>query len=703
MPPAGYIHCRRDSTPYPKGLFFPTMPASFSPQELADCGLEADAARDLATTLNETLCDAPPPQRWQHISQQLLSPDEPFDLHRLVYERLYAEWPSDQGPKPAWLPPTGSIPETNLGQLMQELALPDYAALHAWSVRERDTFWQRMLDKLGIAFQTEARAIRGSDDPTAPDWLPGAELNIAESCFRADPAATAIVYQDPDGPLSRMTFGELQRFANRVANGLVSMGLEPGDAVAIDMPMHVEAVGIYLGIVLSGCVVVSISDSFSAEEIATRLRIAKARAIFTQQYRTQTHHPQPLYRKVKDAKAPTAIVLSSVGEPEPLREGDLTWEAFLSDNETFAAVAVPPGTTSNILFSSGTTGDPKAIPWSHTTPIRSAADGWLHHDIRAGDVVAWPTNLGWMMGPWLVYAALINRASIALYGGAPSSRDFGEFVRDAGVTMLGLVPSLVKAWRAHNCIRGLDWSCIRAFSSTGECSNADDYLYLMYLAGYRPVIEYCGGTEIGGAYITGTVVQPAAPATFSTPAMGLDFVILDEANQPTDNGEVYLMPPSIGLSDQLLNHDHQQVYFADTPPGPEGQKLRRHGDQIERLPGGYFRSHGRVDDTMNLKGVKVSSAELERTFNLVEGVKETAAIAVSPSGGGPSQLVIYVVLHPGQDLTTRKLKGLFKRQVRDHHNVMFSVHDVVITEALPRTASNKVMRRTLRATYQDEN
>ena len=124
------------------------------------------------------------------------------------------------------------------------------------------------------------------------------------------------------------------------------------------------------------------------------------------------------------------------------------------------------------------------------------------------------------MGPWLIYASLLNRATMALYADAPTGRGFGEFVARARVNVLGLVPSIVKAWRSDDRMRGLDLSAIKCFGSTGEASNAVDYLYLMMLAGYRPVIEYCGGTEIGGGYLTGTLVQPASPATFSTPALG---------------------------------------------------------------------------------------------------------------------------------------------------------------------------------------
>jgi len=248
-------------------------------------------------------------------------------------------------------------------------------------------------------------------------------------------------------------------------------------------------------------------------------------------------------------------------------------------------------------------------------------------------------------------------------------------------------------------MKGLNWSAIKAFSSTGECSNSEDMLFLMSLAGYRPIIEYCGGTEVGGAYITGTVVQPAVPATFTTPALGLDFAIFDENGQDADNGEVFLIPPSIGLSTELLRKDHHQVYFEGAPESPHGAPLRRHGDQVERLGGGYYRIHGRVDDTMNLGGIKVSSAEIERTLSSVSGVSETAAIAVPPAEGGPGQLVVYIVPLQGTDVPEEELKTSLQTAIRQNLNPLFKIHDVMLVDELPRTASNKVMRRVLRDRY----
>jgi acetyl-CoA synthetase len=302
------------------------------------------------------------------------------------------------------------------------------------------------------------------------------------------------------------------------------------------------------------------------------------------------------------------------------------------------------------------------------------------------------------MGPWLIFASLLNRAALGLYNGTPTGRGFGLFVQNSRATMLGVVPSLVKAWRRTGCMEGLDWNTVKLFSSTGECSNRDDMHWLMAQGGWKPVIEYCGGTEIGGAYITGTVALPCFPGTFNTPALGLDFVILDEAGSPAENGELFILPPSIGLSNTLLNQDHLQVYFAGTPAGPGGETLRRHGDQVEKLVSGGWRALGRVDDTMNLSGIKVGSAEIERTLQCVPQVKEVAAIAVSPDGG-PCKLVVYASCP--QDRMPDKADLIIEMQnaIKRDLNPLFKIHDLVLVGALPRTASNKIMRRALRDQY----
>ncbi len=468
------------------------------------------------------------------------------------------------------------------------------------------------------------------------------------------------------------------------------------------MPMTVECVAAYLGVVRAGCAVVSIADSFAPGEVARRLEIADADAVITVDEFSRGGRTIPMYDKVCEATDVATIVINDEDATFPLlRSGDLLWADFLGAPEPFPSVAAEPDAVTNVLFSSGTTGDPKAIPWTQLTPLKCGMDGRFHQDIRSGSVVCWPTNIGWMMGPWLIYATLLNRGCIALYEGLPSGPDFADFVQRSGVTMLGVVPSLVRAWRESGACESADWSRIETFSSTGEPSNRHDYLWLTSLTGHRaPVIEYCGGTEIGGGYVTGTVVQPASPSTFTTPALGLDLVILDDAGDPVvdgEEGEVFLVPPSIGLSQTLLNRDHDKVYHDDCPTGPEGEILRRHGDQLARLPGGFYRAQGRADDTMNLGGIKVSSLELERVIDHHPDVSESAAVAIQPGGEGAEKLVVFAIVTKNSD--SDQLLADLRRMISEELNPLFKIHDLVIVESLPRTASNKLMRRTLRAGY----
>jgi len=599
--------------------------------------------------------------------------------------------------QPAWEPTAGFISTTNLAWLMQRAGVDSYEALHQWSVQKREDFWATVIERLNLRFQKPfSRVLDLSDGVENPQWLVDARINIVESCFTAPADSTAIIHQAEGGTLKTTSVGELERLTNRVAASLQHRGFKSGDALAIVMPMTAEAVAIYLGIIKAGCVVVGIADSFRPKEIATRLRLAKTVAIFTQDVIVRGGKSLPLYANLIEANAPTIIVLPAKNDlGVSLRAGDSTWHDFLVTNDGCETVICEPSDAINILFSSGTTGDPKVIPWTQTTPIKCAMDAHFHQNVQPGDVLVWPTNIGWMMGPWLIFASLLNRATMGLYSGPPTGREFGRFVQDAKTTMLGVVPSLVKTWRNTGCMENLDWNRIKVFSSTGECSKADDMRWLMSLAGRKPVIEYCGGTEIGGGYITGTVTRACVPGTFNAIALGLDFRILDEAGNPADAGELFIVPPSIGLSLTLLNQDHREIYFADTPQTPSGEILRRHGDQMKKLPDGYWRALGRADDTMNLAGIKVSSAEIEQVLRSIPNVTEIAAIAVSPDGG-PSQLVVCAVCENGHHSNKNDLLSMMQSAIKRELNPLFKIHDLIFVDELPRTVSNKVMRRALR-------
>ena len=630
-----------------------------------------------------------------------------FEEQLEAYHRIFSNRKVEDGPPKVWIPGDYEKTSSNIAGLMAAKGFDNYKELHNWSVEKRDEFWKAVIELIGFNFSRNPEQIidlsLGKDNPT---WLPGAALNCADSCFHAEADEVAIISgKENTSGLTKMTYGELERFANRVSNGLISHGFSQGDRIAIYMPMTPLCVAAYLGIIKTGCQVVSIADSFSPAEIKNRMEISNAKAIITVNEYGRSGKIIKLYEKVKEAGIGAAIVIESDDENGKnelkLRQGDIFWHELLSANESFESITCAPDCITNILFSSGTTGTPKAIPWNHITSLKCASDGYFHQDIHPGEVVAWPTNIGWMMGPWLIFATLINKASIALYEGTPAGEGFIDFVERSGVNILGLIPSFVIAWRNQGLIKRGQWKSMRVFSSTGEPSNFEDYFWLMSKTDFRaPVIEYMGGTEIGGGYLTGSLVQPASPATFTTPALGIDFLILDNTGIEAargENGEIFLIPPSIGLSQRLLNADHHHVYYENCPLDPDGNPLRRHGDQIRQLSGEFYAAKGRMDDTMNLGGIKVSSVELERVIGLHESVVECAAVSIQLEGESIEKLVVYAVVN--EDIAREKLLSELSRLISRNLNPLFKIHDLIIDKSLPKTASNKLIRRELRSQY----
>jgi acyl-coenzyme A synthetase/AMP-(fatty) acid ligase len=742
---------------------------------------------------------------WQVICEDVLTPETPFSQHQALHECNFCDWDKRKlGPAPVWVPSDDEARKARSVRLILELQEhfaagkaetkaerwerrrrmvgansnardlgAAFAQLQRFSVEDQDTFWFAALRELGIHFrQSPNRLYYPRPGPQAgqEQWFPGALMNIVDSCFTNQQVGDrdsqdALVWAregkgdviSDNGKLHSWTYGELFLRSSRIANCLKSVGIGRNARVGICMPMTAESVAIYLAVVMSGGAIIGIADSFSKLEIQTRLRVAKADAVITQDALFRGNKYIPLYERVAragddyrqetgkavqiiclPADLPSGFTPEESGEKDTapslyplrckIRPVDLPYTSLLamSSSTDFDPCACHPQDVTNILFSSGTTGEPKAIPWDHVAPIKAGADAMLHHDARSGDVVCWPTNLGWMMGPWLIYAGLLNGACVAIFEGSPLGNAFCDFVEKAGVTMLGTVPSIVKGWRAKGATEGKDWSNVRRFTSSGEASNPEEYHWLSSrVKGYAPVIEYIGGTEIAGAYMSGSLLQPQAASHFSVAAFGTNLRLLDSSMKVIEpasmhdqiynkaggfcEGEVAIIPPMLGSSYKLLNRDHDEVYFAEMPLTSEGIRTRKHGDMLAYYPGGYSQAKGRTDDTMNLGGIKTSSLEIENVCNASIGssglqLKEVAAVAVAPQGGGPEQLWICVSVSGNVEDFRQKLEGecqsLFQKAISKNLNPLFKVHRVVFLQDLPRTASNKMMRKALQAQCQ---
>ncbi|KAL5210603.1 hypothetical protein ABZP36_006226 [Zizania latifolia] len=704
------------------------------PRDVEAAGLAAAEAGAFVAALRSAAGAASggggPDAVWAAVAAaRVLRPEHPHALHQLVYYSVYAGWDrAARGPPPYWFPSSIDTKQTNLGRLMEAFGpkllgssykdpISSFHLFHKFSVEHQEVYWSMVLKEISVKFQQEPKSILDTSDKSRKGgtWFQGAVLNIAECCLLPWPSlnrtddSTAIVWRDEgldDYPVNRMSLKELRSQVITVATALDTM-FQKGDRIAIDMPMTYNAVIIYLAIILGGFVVVSIADSFAPQEIGTRMSVSKAKAIFTQDFIIRGKKV-PLYSRVVQGTSSKAVVIPATGGllEVALRNGDMSWKDFLScaarRSSIYSPVYQSVDALTNILFSSGTTGEPKVIPWSQLSPMRCTADTWAHLDFQPQDIGCWPTNLGWVMGPAILYSCFLSGVTLALYHGSPLGRGFCKFVQDAGVSVLGTVPSLVKSWKAGNFTEGLDWSKIRVLATTGEASDIDDNLWLSSRAFYKPIIECCGGSELASAYIQGSLLRPQAFGAFSGASMSTKFVILDEQGTPYPDdvpcaGEVGLFPLYFGATDQLLNYDHNKVYF-DGMPIYNGRQLRRHGDIIQRTVGGYYIVQGRADDTMNLGGIKTSSVEIERICNRAdEGLLETAAVSIKPAGGGPEQLAVLAVLKDrSAPYDPNLLKSKFQRAIQKNLNPLFKVSYVKVVPEFPRTASNKLLRRVLR-------
>ncbi len=255
----------------------------FSLEDLIRRGMPYHEAIDLLRNLGATPGFADEPGQWSYLSRQVLRPHHPASVHEDLFRETYRTWDPRKGPPPAWVPPDDIRSRCNLGRLLDRLGFATEADLRAWSVRDRAGFWAAMVRALGIQFNRPFEAVVDlADGPERPRWFPGAMLNITASCFRADPEAIALRQHTERGDVRELTFGALERLCNRVAEGLASAGVAPGESVGLLLPMTVEAIAVLLGIIRAGCVVVAVAESFAPSEIERRLRLGGARLVMTQ-------------------------------------------------------------------------------------------------------------------------------------------------------------------------------------------------------------------------------------------------------------------------------------------------------------------------------------------------------------------------------------------------------------------------------------
>ncbi|HEX6145493.1 MAG TPA: AMP-binding protein, partial [Acidimicrobiia bacterium] len=363
----------------------------------------------------------------------------------------------------------------------------------------------------------------------------------------------------------------------------------------------------------------------------------------------------------------------------------------------------PTGTEDPVLiaYTSGTTGRPKgAVHVQAGLTVKLAAEGAFHAELTKQDVAMWATDMGWIMGPWIVLAALGNGAAVATYDGAPDHPGpdrLWQVAANLGVTFLGISPTLIRALQPHGAehARRHDLSRLRSFGSTGEPWNPDPWWWLFEEVGEgtRPIINISGGTEIGAVIIGVNILQGLKPTSLGGPSFGVDADVYNAEGRPIrgEVGELVIRGSWPGMTRGFWNEPERylETYWDRFPD------TWVHGDWASIDEDGFWFLHGRSDDTLNIAGKRIGPAEIESVVVALPEVIMAAAVGIPDPVKGEA-IALYVVPAPGVE-TGEAMRARVETAVTDTLGRSFRPAVIRVVADLPRTRSAKIMRRVVKA------
>jgi acetyl-CoA synthetase len=623
---------------------------------------------------------------------------------------------SSAGSGVVWEPSPEVIEAANITRFMRELGTPSLEAL--WELARTDLpgFYRRLERHVGLAWLAPYRDIvdlsRGA--PFAR-WFAGATYNASYGCLdrhieAGRGAETALVAEAEDGTSRSVSFEELRREVCRVAAGLADLGVARGDRVGIFLPLIPEAAITLLAVARIGAVAVPAFSGYGAPALATRLADAGARVLVTVDGTLRRGKFVDM-KAVVDAACEQAacvenvVVVRTHGMPTQWDWArDVAWDDFVTGRPQFVPV-VPTDANEPylLLYTSGSTGKPKGAVHGHAGfPVKVIFDQYMCFDVRPGDRMLWFTDMGWMMGPFLVLGALGLGAAAVLYDGTPDYPHPGrlwEVCARHAVTHLGIAPTAIRALMVHGeeVPQRYDVGALRILGSTGEPWNPEPYRWFSRAVGRDrlPIINYSGGTEVSGGILGCFPIRPLVPCAFHGPVPGMDADVVDEQGRPVrgEVGELVVRQPWPGMT--LGFWGDEERYLKTYWSRFEGVWV--HGDWASVSPDGFWFIHGRSDDTINVAGKRVGPAEYESALVGHGAVREAAAIAVPDEVKGDA-VVCLAVLRPGWE-KSETLRGELMAAVIASLGKPLAPKAIKFVDDLPRTRNAKLMRRVARARY----
>jgi acetyl-CoA synthetase len=622
-----------------------------------------------------------------------------------------------------WRPTPEYVEAAQVRRFMRTHGLASYDALMARSTSDIAWFTEAVLNFLDIRFaQPYTQVVDLSRGPAWPRWCVGATLNIVTNCldkYQADPALAArpaILWEAEEGSTGSVSYAELYRQTNQCANLLRALGLGKGDTIGLFMPMTPEIVAALLAIARIGGIILPLFSGYGASAVATRLSDGRAKALITADGFVRRGQVVPLKPVADEASRELEglkhmIVLRRAGNPVSMTPGrDLWWQEHVpAQPEIALAEPTSAEDTLMILYTSGTTGRPKGAVHTHCGfPVKAAQDMAFGTDVHAGERMYWMTDMGWMMGPWLVFGTLLLGATMFIYDGAP---DWGPGLEGFNpgrlwammdrhqLTHLGISPTLVRALIQYGAepVKRHALTSLRILASTGEPWNPAPWNWLFETVGggRRPIINYSGGTEISGGIVMGNPTLPLKPCAFSAACPGMAADVVDEDGNSVRNqvGELVIRAPWIGMTRGFWQDPqrYEETYWSRFPG------VWVHGDFAAIDKDGLWYILGRSDDTIKVAGKRLGPAEVESLLVSHPAVVEAAAIGVPDEIKG-SSVICFCVLRAGI-APTEALRQALMDVIIAGLGKPLRPREIRFVKDLPKTRNAKVMRRLIRSAY----
>jgi acetyl-CoA synthetase len=617
---------------------------------------------------------------------------------------------------PAWSPSDAYLNRSRLRAFARHNGHDDYASLLRWSQTDLDGFWRAVDRDLDLVWTKKYdRVLDDSRGIPWTTWWTGGRMNYVATALRArrGPDRVAVIAEGEEGTVRRVSYGQLARDVGTFASGLRESGVAKGDRVAVFMPMTYECVVAVLAVGSLGAIFIPVFSGYGADAIAGRLRDCEASVLICADgfYRRGQVVPMKATADAAADAAPSVkrvVVAHRVGAAYERKARDVTWaEVVAKAKGPIAPVDTSAEDPFMVIYTSGTTGKPKGAVHVHGGfPVKSAQDMAHCFDLQDGDVILWSTDIGWMMGPWLIAGGLMLGATIVVYDGTPDFPDASRIwsmVERHKVTHLGISPTAIRGLMrsGEEPVRKHDRSSLFVLGSTGEPWNPDPWWWFFKNAGESrcPIINYSGGTEVSGGIVGCTTWTPLQPGSFIGPVPGMDADVVDEQGRPVRGavGELVIRKPWPGMTRGFWKdgRDEQSRYiqtywsrFANTWV---------HGDWARIDDEGYWYIEGRSDDTLKVAGKRVGPAEVESAAVAHPAVSEAAAVGVPHEIKGEA-IVVFCVLRPGRDASDA-LANEVKDKVAELLGKPLRPEAVRFVAQLPKTRNAKILRRVIRGAY----